>query len=174
MEITTDQYLLRSTTPDDREGLWEVCRKAGTWDQHNRPERGTRPGFDAFFDEGLETGKALTILDKASSRVVGGTRYRTVADDCWEIGWTVLDKDLWGTGANREIKTALLEYAFARVPNVALMVFHTNLRSRRAVEKLGAELIPHDHRLGSQRPSMSSYLITRRAWRQAAPPGPQS
>jgi RimJ/RimL family protein N-acetyltransferase len=58
-----------------------------------------------------------------------------------EIGWTFLVRDLWGGEANRELKALMLEHAFAVVERVELRVHAANARSRRAVEKLGAELV---------------------------------
>lgn len=57
-----------------------------------------------------------------------------------EIGWTSLSPDYWRTGVNTECKYLLLQYAFEQlnVLRVQFSVSGYNLRSQRAVERLGA------------------------------------
>ena len=54
-----------------------------------------------------------------------------------EIGWTFLARSHWGGAYNRELKRLMMAHAFKFVDNVILFVGATNLRSQRAVEKIG-------------------------------------
>src|SRR5437667_5601522 len=54
-----------------------------------------------------------------------------------EIGWTFLARSHWGGVFNREMKQLMLGHAFRFVDNVIFLVGPRNLRSRRAVEKIG-------------------------------------
>lgn len=96
--------------------------------------------FDPYFDDLLACGGALAVLHRSTGRVVGVSRYEP-RGEAVEIGWTFLVRDLWGGEANAELKRLMLTHAFATVDRVELRVHRENLRSRRAVEKLGAELV---------------------------------
>jgi RimJ/RimL family protein N-acetyltransferase len=57
-----------------------------------------------------------------------------------EIGWTFLVRKHWGGHTNREIKRLMLHHAFTFVDTVVFLVGEQNLRSRRAMEKIGGVL----------------------------------
>ena len=54
-------------------------------------------------------------------------------------GNTFLVRSRWGGSSNSELKRIMLDYAFLSVDTVWFHVGEHNLRSRRAVEKLGAQ-----------------------------------
>ena len=54
-----------------------------------------------------------------------------------KIGWTFLARSHWGGVYNGEMKRLMLSHAFKFVDNVLFFVGSTNLRSQRAVEKIG-------------------------------------
>jgi len=56
------------------------------------------------------------------------------------IGYTFLARDLWGGSFNRELKTLMLEHAFRFVETVLFHVGERNVRSRKAMEKIGGVL----------------------------------
>ena len=58
-----------------------------------------------------------------------------------EIGWTFLARRLWGGRFNGAMKRLMLDHAFRFVDTVIFRIGETNLRSRRAVEKIGGRLI---------------------------------
>ena len=71
-----------------------------------------------------------------------------------EIGWTFLARSHWGGVYNREMKQLMLRHAFRFVRSVVFIVDPKNLRSQRAVEKIGA--VPVGSRLdASGRPSVA-------------------
>lgn len=55
-----------------------------------------------------------------------------------ELGWTFIVRSLWGTPYNADLKRVMLDHAFGSVDTVVFRVNGGNLRSQRAVEKLGA------------------------------------
>lgn len=134
--------LLRPLQPADRAALWEVSRDPLIWAQHPNPERATPEGFAAFFDAALDSGGALAVVERASGRIIGTSRYYD-----WDpqesgiaIGYTFLARDFWGGAANGEMKRLMIEHALQVVRTVWFHVATTNLRSRRAMEKIGARL----------------------------------
>jgi RimJ/RimL family protein N-acetyltransferase len=96
--------------------------------------------FEPYFDDLLASGGALAVRDRRTGRVVGVSRYEP-RGEAVEIGWTFLVRDLWGGEANAELKALMLAHAFEAVDRVELRVHAENVRSRRAVEKLGAALV---------------------------------
>lgn len=140
--LETERLVLRPLTEDDREPLYEVASDPMVWEQHPIHDRWRREVFDAFFDEGLASGGALAVVDKAKDRIVGSTRYDKYDPEeggVVEIGWTFLERRCWGKGINREMKRAVLEHAFEHVALVEFRVGDTNYRSRNALEAIRAE-----------------------------------
>ena len=91
-------------------------------------------------------------------RLIGATRYDNHDPGASEveIGWTFLARAYWGGVYNADLKRIMFEHAFRSVETVVLLVGTHNLRSRRAVEKLGASE-------GSERRGMVRYAIRRPA-----------
>ena len=57
-----------------------------------------------------------------------------------EIGWTFLARSHWGGEYNGELKRLMLNHAFRFVETVIFKIGPANLRSRRAIEKIGGVL----------------------------------
>jgi RimJ/RimL family protein N-acetyltransferase len=85
----------------------------------------------------------FVIYHKADNKLIGGTRYLDIvpAHRKLEIGWTWLHPDYWGTPVNNECKLLLLTFAFETLKalRVQLKTDENNIRSRKAIEKLGAK-----------------------------------
>ncbi|MDG3581966.1 MULTISPECIES: GNAT family N-acetyltransferase [Galbibacter] len=84
------------------------------------------------------------ILDKRTDRYAGSTRYMNID---WEnkvlhIGATWIGRDFHGNGLNTAMKQLMLDYAFFKMnfEKVEFRIDERNIRSRKAVEKLGAKL----------------------------------
>lgn len=138
---------LRPMTEDDREPLYAVASDPLLWEVHPAQDRWQRPVFDAFFDAGLASGGALTILDRASGAVIGSSRYDNWVpeEDEIEIGWTYIARSHWGGAVNREIKALMLAHIHQQVATATFMVGADNIRSRRAMEKIGGVLRAGTH-----------------------------
>ena len=84
----------------------------------------------------------FTILDRATSRALGSTRYLNISprDRSLEIGWTWLARPARRTSVNTECKYLLLRHAFEtlRAVRVQLKTDRRNTVSRAAIERLGA------------------------------------
>lgn len=138
--LNGEHLQLRPLRPDDLDALWEVARDPLVWDQHPDQTRHTRIGFERFFADAL-AGGALAVIERSSGRIIGSTRFyewdpavREVA-----IGYTFLAREFWGGAANREMKRLLIEHASRHVHAIWFHVGKANLRSRRAMEKIGGE-----------------------------------
>jgi RimJ/RimL family protein N-acetyltransferase len=130
---------LRPLRTDDFEQLYAVASDPLIWEQHPHSDRYKLDVFQKFFDEAMESGGALIALDRKNDRVIGSSRfycYDLVRSEI-EIGWTFLARSHWGGAYNGEMKRLMLSHAFKFVDNVLFFIGSTNLRSQRAVEKIG-------------------------------------
>lgn len=86
----------------------------------------------------------FAIVHGRDGTCIGSTSYLAYEPDhrSIEIGATWLASEHHGTGINRECKRLMIDFAFGRlgVNRVVLQTDALNLRSRRAIEKLGAHL----------------------------------
>lgn len=83
----------------------------------------------------------FVILHKHSNTIIGTTRLLEICpnDKKLEIGVTWIMKEFWGTTVNLECKLLLLNYCFETLEanRVQFRAKDNNLRSRRAIEKIG-------------------------------------
>lgn len=137
------RLLLRPLRPDDWDALFAVASDPLIWDVHPQHDRWQEPVFRAFFDEALANGGAVAVIDRANGAVIGSSRWERFdpADGgSVEIGWTFLARSHWGGAYNRELKQLMLAHALRFVERVQFRVGEDNLRSRRAMEKIGGRL----------------------------------
>jgi len=130
---------LRPLQAGDFDALYAVASDPLLWEQHPNSDRYKLDVFRKFFDDALESGGALIVLDRKDDRVIGSSRfhcYDLVRSEI-EIGWTFLARSHWGGVYNGELKRMMLAHAFKFVDNVIFFVGSTNLRSQRAMEKIG-------------------------------------
>jgi RimJ/RimL family protein N-acetyltransferase len=123
----------------DFAALYAVARDPLIWEQHP-DDRFREDVFRGFFAEHLGSGGALAVLDGSTGGIIGTSRYHGYdeARSEVEIGWTFLARAYWGGTYNGELKRLMLEHAFRFVETVVFVVAPGNIRSQRAVEKLGA------------------------------------
>ena len=134
-----EHVVLRPVVAGDWDEMFAAAADPLIWAVHPVPDRYTQPVFRAYFDGALASGAALAILDRETGRMIGSSRYHgyDAALREIEIGWTFLTRDYWGGAFNREIKTLMLDYAFGFADTVVFMVGENNVRSQRAMEKIG-------------------------------------
>ena len=86
----------------------------------------------------------LAIYDKLAGEYAGSTRFGLIDHDnrVLHIGWTWIGYRFQGSGLNENMKYLMLEYAFENMEfhKVEFRIDERNMRSRKAVEKLGATL----------------------------------
>lgn len=159
---------MRPFSDDDFEALYAVAADPLIWEVHPIPERCQRAYFRANIDDALADKGGLVAIVRATSTIIGFSRYSQafVGEADMEIGWTFLSRRLWGGQHNRDMKRIMLTHALASFPHVIFRVGKDNLRSRRAMEKIGGVLIPWDETvtaLGRDMPFIA-YEITRESF----------
>jgi RimJ/RimL family protein N-acetyltransferase len=149
---------LRPLQPDDFHQLYAVASDPLIWEQHPAKDRYKEDVFQAFFREALESGGALIAFDSRNGQVIGSSRFHGYDQHKSEIeiGWTFLARSHWGGAYNREMKQLMLQHAFQFVANVIFVIGPQNLRSQKAVERIGGI------RAGSRPDGNFVYQIKRR------------
>jgi RimJ/RimL family protein N-acetyltransferase len=119
----------------------------------------------------------FVIIHKPSGRIIGSTRLLDIVpfDRRLEIGGTWLMPEYWATAINWDCKLALLTFCFETLGThrVQLKTQHNNLRSRKAIEKIGGkyEGVLREHMLkddGTYR-SSAYFSILRHEWPELKP-----
>jgi N-acetyltransferase len=134
-----DLVELRPLRRDDFDDLFAAASDPLIWEQHPESDRYTAEKFRRYFEGAMQSGGAFAVVDRKTGRMIGSTRFHghdPVAGEI-EIGWTFLARAYWGGPYNQEMKRLLLEHAFQFVDRVLFLVGPNNIRSQRAVEKIG-------------------------------------
>jgi RimJ/RimL family protein N-acetyltransferase len=137
-----DRLQLRPLIPDDWEALYGVASDPLIWEVHPAHDRWQEPVFRAFFADALAQGGAIVVIDKNTGAIVGSSRWQDhdAEKSSVEIGWTFLARSHWGGSHNRELKRLMVAHALRWVERAIFAVGEGNLRSRRAMEKIGGKL----------------------------------
>lgn len=153
MEIDTSclhgSYVyLEHLHPDHISILKELAKNERIWEYtrtiliNENYEEQFEKYITAAMDERFTGGQhSFVIHDTASDKLVGMTRYykHEPAHKRTSIGYTWYVPELWGKVHNKECKLLLLQYAFENLKfqRVEFEVAHQNIRSQKAVEKIG-------------------------------------
>ena len=131
---------LRPLAPGDWDELFAVASDSLIWEQHPERDRYKEDVFRVFFKDALESGGAFVIIDVKTQHIIGSTRFYGYDPEKSEIeiGWTFLARKYWGGRYNAEMKRLLLNHAFKFVDSVVFFVGEDNVRSQKAMEKVGA------------------------------------
>ena len=115
------------------------------------------------------------ILNKSDREPLGITMFGNISfpNRRLEIGWTWLGEQYQGTGFNAKCKTLLLDYCFEilQMRRVEFKVDINNVRSQKAVEKLGAtkEGLLRNYSIQSYGESRGTYVysILKQEWNKS-------
>ncbi len=144
--LQDDVLLLRPMERTDFPSLLDLAADARIW-QHYPYEATDRARLAGLFEAALADRDRgiqypFVIVRKKEGELLGGTRFMdiTPAHRKLEIGSTWLVPAVWGTEVNPRCKQMLLQFAFETLGahRVYLKTDALNLRSRKAIAKLGA------------------------------------
>jgi RimJ/RimL family protein N-acetyltransferase len=169
--LTGKLIALRPLQARDFDELENAAADPLVWAQHPDASRSTREGFAPAFDDALHSKGCLVAVDGARQIVIGWSRYHSYSPAARvTVGYTFLARSHWGGATNAEMKRLMLRHAFTDVREVRFTVAERNLRSRRAVEKLGAVLAGAE-----EAPRWGQihviYRLTPELWLSGAAPG---
>lgn len=125
------------------EQLYAVASDPLIWEQHPIKDRYKKEVFKPFFDAAISSQSSFLILDKKTNEIIGTTRFYDYKPEnsSIAIGFTFIGRKFWGGNYNRSTKKLLIDYAFQNVNSILFHVGAENIRSQKAVLKLGATKI---------------------------------
>jgi N-acetyltransferase len=131
---------LRPLREEDFDDLFRAASDPLIWEQHPESTRHRPDVFRRYFDGAIESRGAFAIINRATQRMIGSSRYCDLKPDesQVEIGWTFLERAYWGGKYNGELKRLMIGHALKFVRTVVFVVGEKNLRSQKALEKIGA------------------------------------
>lgn len=134
---------LRPLSEENFAELYECASDPKIWEQHPQRNRYEKSIFQKFFDGALESRGAFVVVDLATGKIIGSSRYYNLNAQNRQVtvGYTFLKTEYWGGRFNREMKTLMLNHAFRFVDSVLFEIGTDNRRSRKAIEKIGARLL---------------------------------
>ncbi len=163
-ELLRLEYL----TEQDFEKLYAVASDPLIWEQHPANDRYKREVFKEFFDGAVQGKAAFMVYCKANNELIGSSRYyECMPNESVAIGYTFISRKYWGGTYNTSLKKLMLEYAFRHVPKVLFHVGIHNMRSQKAVGKIGGIFVRET--IGpapSIRPSYE-YVLTKAEFEQS-------
>ena len=134
--------VLKVLAKDER--LWEFTKTLlidETFDEQFENYIGVafNPNGDGSYSVGLQ--KTFVIFRVSDDNIIGMTRFYGIDEKQkrLDIGYTWYIPEVWGLVYNKECKLLLLQYAFEilKYNRVGFHVAHQNIRSQKAVEKIG-------------------------------------
>lgn len=144
--LENDNLKLVPVVENDFERLYAVASDPEVWSMHPNKERYKREVFQNFFTGAIKSKGAFLVVDKNTEEVLGSTRFydHDEKDESILIGYTFYGTKSWGKNINTSVKKMMLDYIFQFVDQVIFHVGKDNIRSVKAMNKLGAENIGED------------------------------
>lgn len=155
---------------EDFEMLYQVASDPLIWEQHPNKNRYERIVFEKFFKDAIKSRGAFLVVEKKSGEIIGSSRYYDLDETkkSIAIGYTFLARKFWGTTYNRAMKTLMLDHAFTFVDKVIFHIGERNIRSQKAIEKLGAIMVGNIERnlTNDDKEPRLVYEIKRNKWKE--------
>lgn len=120
--------------------LYKAASDPLIWELHPIKNRYEKEIFIPFFNTAINSESAFLILHQHTKEVMGTTRFYdyNFEKSSVAIGFTFIARKFWGGSYNTAIKKLLIDYAFQYVNSIIFHVGSENIRSQKAVLKLGA------------------------------------
>lgn len=128
------------------QNLYKIAQNKAIWEFYP-VDCSDKNIFDKEFEKALVemekyTQYAFVVVLNKTYEIIGSTRFLDIneEDKRIEIGWTWFNPEFWSSGLNFECKFLMLEYCFEvlKLNRVQLKTNEKNIRSRKAIEKIGA------------------------------------
>jgi len=162
---------------EDFEALYQVASDPLIWEQHPNKDRHKREVFQTFFEGAMASKGAFKIIDKNSENVIGNTRFYDFneLDKRILIGYTFYGRAYWGSTYNPQVKKLMLDYAFQFADKVFFHIGAQNIRSQKAIERLGATKVREINIAYHGEPEKLNfeYVIEKQNWTNRKPAIPE-
>ncbi len=167
-QLENRDILLLPLQESDFETLYDVASDPEIWAQHPNKDRWKKGVFQTFFDGAVQSGGAFKIVDKATGKVIGSTRFYDYDENenSLLIGYTFYARSHWSKGTNPVVKTMMLDYIFSYVSKVYFHIGAENFRSQVAIGRLGAVKVSEQEvAYFGETPKLNFvYVITKKDW----------
>jgi N-acetyltransferase len=175
-KLSDNKITLLPITPEHIQDMKMLSSNADIWTWYT--EDLTDPeALAAWMNKRLEEtekGNQMTysVILNETNQVIGSSSYGHIdwAEKGIEIGWTWLGAEFIGAGVNKHMKFLMLQHAFESmdIERLELRTDETNVRSRKAIEKIGAQydgtLRNHRRTQGGRRRDTVIYSILKSEW----------
>lgn len=148
--LSSPQFLLRPLRENDYEALFSAASDPQIWEAHPIPDRYLPETFKVYFKGLIDSKGALAVIDNKSSVIIGTSSFYDYRPEEKSviIGYTFLTRKYWGGTFNRELKKLMMDYAFKYVDTCIFHVGENNIRSRKAMIKIGGVLYDQFEKIG--------------------------
>jgi RimJ/RimL family protein N-acetyltransferase len=146
--LENDRVLLQPLTLENFEELISIASQNNLV-QYSPSNISTRASLKDYVETAIKqlnngTSIPFIIYDKHEKAYAGSTRYMNMnfKNKVLHIGSTWLGREFHGSGLNDQMKSLMLQHAFVEMDfeKVEFRVDERNIKSRKAVEKLGCTL----------------------------------
>ncbi len=155
----------------DFEKLFSVASDPLIWEQHPNKDRYKLDVFAVFFKGAIESKGAFIIYDAKTNATIGSSRYYDLNTEksTIAIGYTFFARSHWGSTSNPATKKVMMEHAFKYIDAIHFHIGAVNIRSQKAIEKLGATKIGETEMeyYGETSKLNFIYAITKLNWQTA-------
>lgn len=160
---------LRPIHEGDFDALFDCASDKKLWQGHPAKDRYKADQFKKWFKSAIESDATVVILDKLTDKIIGSSRFYVVNSepDDISIGYTFIARQYWGGKTNLEVKTLMLAYAFQYFNVAWFHIAPSNIRSQKAIKKIGG-IFSHQENSnisGKPEPCMF-YKIEKQNWLQ--------
>lgn len=161
LHLENDLVRLLPLSEDHFSILYAAAADPKIWEQHPESDRWKKEVFEKYFRSAIESRGAFLIMDSRSGEVAGSSRYYgwNEQEKSIRIGYTFITRQYWGGPFNRSLKELMIGHAFTFAVAVYFDIGVNNLRSRKAVEKLGAEQV------NCADPEKCIYVLKKEDWK---------
>jgi N-acetyltransferase len=144
--LENDDIILLPLSAGDFEDLYAVASDPKIWEQHPNKDRWRKEVFQTFFEGAIQSKGAFKIVEKATGKVAGSTRFYDYneQENGIFIGYTFYATKFWGTGFNPAVKALMLNYIFQFVSHVNFHIGVNNVRSQIAIGRIGAKKVAEE------------------------------
>lgn len=175
-ELGDDKITLLPLTADHIQQMRQLSGDSDIWTWYT--ENLTNPdSLESWMTKRLEEsgrGEKMSYAVRLNStgEIIGSSSYGHIdwSEKGIEIGWTWLGKKYIGSGINKHMKYLMLSHAFDAmdIERLELRTDEENIRSRKAMEKIGAKhdgtLRNHRSTQGGRRRNTVVYSILKSEW----------
>jgi N-acetyltransferase len=167
--LENELIILRPLKESDFDSLYEIAKDPLVWKQHPCYNRHRKDIYSEFFKDSLKSRGALIIIDKSNDKIIGSSRFKPVknVENAIEIGWSFLSRKYWGGKFNKSVKRLMIDHAFESVEDIIFYIGKDNIRSQKAVKKIGGIRITeleHQHLVKDNKDEWT-YRINKSEWK---------